>query len=107
MPSVAVQNPLEDARVAPPPLKTSKASTTSVKKALPKHPDAVPHDYMYKFKYNRQLPLHGKEGIEIPQNVNPKDVADEIASLLSQATSKGDPKAFSELFLEHGKFTDS
>lgn len=107
MAPVAIQNLLVDAQVSSSPLKTGKDSTGSLKKALPKHPDAVPHDYMYKFKYNHELPLHGKEGIEIPQDVNPKDVAGEIASLLSQATSKGDPKAFSELFLEHGKFTDS
>lgn len=107
MAPVAIQNPFEDAQVASSPLKTGKTSAGPPKKALPKHPDAVPHDYMYKFKYNHELPLHGKEGIEIPQGVNPKDVADEIASLLSQATSKGDPKTFSELFLEHGKFTDS
>lgn len=107
MAPVAIQNPFEDAQVASSPLKKGIASAGSFKKALPKHPDAVPRDYMYKFKYNHELPLHGKEGIEIPQDVNPKDVADEIASLLSQSTSKGDPKAFSELFLEHGKFIDS
>ncbi|KIR67759.1 flavin-containing monooxygenase [Cryptococcus bacillisporus CA1873] len=106
MAPVAIQNPFEDAQVASSPLKTGKASAGPLKKALPKHPDAVPHDYMYRFKYNHELPLHGKEGIEIPQDVNPKDVADEIASLISQATSKGDPKAFSELFLEHGVWRD-
>lgn len=77
-----------------------------IKKEFFKYLDVVLYDYMYKFKYNYEFFFYGKEGIEIFQNVNFKDVVDEIVFLLLQVISKGDFKVFLEFFLEYGKFVD-
>jgi hypothetical protein len=70
---------------------------------LPVYPEPVTRDYMYKFKYNHPLPTHGAGAIEIPEATNPRDVAQEIVSQLSQALTSGDAEQFSGLFMEHGE----
>jgi hypothetical protein len=82
-----------------------KASArASERPPLPQWPDAVSPDYMYKFKYQHPLPVHGKGvGVEIPQDVDARSAALEIVARLSDAWSQGDAEAFTDLFLEHGE----
>ncbi|WVW85907.1 hypothetical protein I302_107945 [Kwoniella bestiolae CBS 10118] len=73
---------------------------------LPVYPDAVAADYMYKFKYNHPLPTHGAEGRKISESTDPKSVAQEMASKLSQALAASDATQFTDLFMEHGVWRD-
>jgi hypothetical protein len=78
-------------------------TSTNGRQPLPVWEDAVAPDYMYKFKYNHELPLHGREGLEIPLDENASAVATELLGKLSQALHKQDTEAFADLFLEHGE----
>ncbi|WVQ84769.1 hypothetical protein IAT38_006926 [Cryptococcus sp. DSM 104549] len=105
MAPVAISEPVANGTSTDPAQLKSQLAVSG-RKPLPVHPDAVAPDYMYKFKYNHSLPLHGKGGVEIPQDANPKSAATEVVTQLSEALGKQDPEAFTSLFLEHGVWRD-
>lgn len=72
------------------------------KHEVPKPP--VADDFMYDFKYNHPLPTTDVLGIEIPADCNAQSEAEGIMKSLSDAMGAGDAQAFTNLFLEYGKF---
>ncbi|TYJ56347.1 hypothetical protein B9479_002895 [Cryptococcus floricola] len=107
MAPVAIDNPIEIAQRDPVvDLKANNTANPSTRKPLPKNRDAVARDYMYQFKYNHDLPLHGKDGVEVPEGTDPKDAALGVVSQLSDALTKGDARAFTDLFWEFGVWRD-
>ncbi|WWC87438.1 uncharacterized protein L201_002327 [Kwoniella dendrophila CBS 6074] len=84
----------------------SKPQAETGKRPLPVYPDAVASDYMYKFQYNHELPVHGKEGREISESTDPRSVAQEVVSQLNAALSAQDAEKFSDLFMEYGVWRD-
>ncbi|KAI5480143.1 flavin-containing monooxygenase [Pseudohyphozyma bogoriensis] len=74
--------------------------------SLPDHGEPVARDYMYKFKYNHELPTHGTVGVEVPSDVDATAVAQEVLNALADTLGKSDAKGFANLFLEHGVWRD-
>ncbi|WWC60054.1 uncharacterized protein I303_102617 [Kwoniella dejecticola CBS 10117] len=107
MSPIAIQGQHHDVKVDAQSLKArTKSANGDAKKPLPVYPDAVAADYMYKFKYNHPLPTHGQEGIEIAHDADPKSVAQEIVTQISQTLGSQDATAFSSLFMKHGVWRD-
>lgn len=63
----------------------------------------VADDFMYDFKYNHPLPTTDVLGIEIPADCDAQNEAEGIVENISEAMSKGDAQAFTDLFLEAGQ----
>lgn len=63
----------------------------------------VADDFMYDFKYNHPLPTTDVLGIEIPANCDAQKEAEGIVEKISEAMSRGDAQAFTDLFLEAGQ----
>ena len=68
------------------------------------HGVPVKPDYMYKFKYQHELPTHSVDFLEIPQDASPQSIATEFVSKLSHVLTSGDAAGFTALFLEQGEF---
>lgn len=85
------------------------AGVTPSKKGALDH-DSVPRpvadDFMYDFKYNHDLPTSSVLGVEVPADCNAQKEAENIMASLSEATSKEDAKAFTDLFFENGRTFD-
>lgn len=63
----------------------------------------VADDFMYDFKYNHPLPTTNVLGVEIPASCDAQKEAEGIVEKISEAMSKGDAQAFTDLFLKAGQ----
>jgi hypothetical protein len=66
-------------------------------------PPPVADSFMYDFKYNHALPTSDVLGIEIPQDCDAQNVANDIVNRLSDCLWAGDAETFAGLFLESGR----
>ena len=69
----------------------------------PKPP--VADNFMYDFKYNHTLPTSDALGIEVPTDCNVQKEAEAIVARLSKTMGAGDARAFTDMFLEYGRFS--
>ena len=69
----------------------------------PKPP--VADNFMYDFKYNYTLPTSDALGIEVPTDCNVQKEAEAIVARLSKTMGAGDARAFTDMFLEYGRFS--
>ncbi len=64
----------------------------------------VADDFMYDFKYNHALPTSDALAVEIPADCDAQKSAEGIVARLSEVMGAGNAQAFTDLFLEYGKF---
>lgn len=71
------------------------------------HKPPVADDFMYDFKYNHSLPTNEALGHDVPADVDANHEAEKLTRLLEQALSTGNAQAFTDLFLDYGRYQTS
>jgi len=64
----------------------------------------VADEFMYDFKYNHALPTSDVLGVSVPLDCDASTEAEDIIARLSKAMKDGDATAFTELFLDYGRY---